>query len=410
MRWATFHNKLAWSYQKNAPDMLALLSRRYPDFVLSRRPAPLCGEIPVFTFHSVEPVSFQEKLDFLADNNYRTLNGEEFRAAIAGESKLPENSVLITFDDGAATLWTVAFPLLRKYGFRAVSFLIPGCIPDQAPDTPTGADDEKKKVPASELAAREHGDDPLCSWEEIRSMHASGVIDFQSHTMYHHRICVSPRLVDFIHPQFDVHFHSNVNVPAYRVSGKLNFTRQMAWGTPLYRYQPRMRGLPQYFDDEGVRAICVEYVARHGGREFFDRKNWRHRLWTVHRQACETQDNSSFEAPAEQEKAIFEDLRMSREMIEERLPGKVVDQLCYPWFMGSPLAVEQSRRAGYRVNYWGIIPGRRTNQMGADLFHVPRLDEQYIFRLPGKGRKSLRGILNTKISSNLPGFWGRLKS
>ena len=389
--------------------MLALLVRRYPDFVLRRQPAPLCGEIPVFTFHSVEPVSFKEKLDFLAGNHYRTLNGEEFRAAIAGEIELPKNSVLLTFDDGAASLWTVAFPLLRKYGFRAVSFLISGCIPDHAPDTPTVLDYQRKKASASELAAREHGHDPLCSWEEIGEMHRSGVIDFQSHTLYHHRICVSSRLVDFIHPRFDVHFHSNVNVPAYRVEGKLNFSRQMAWGTPLYRYQPRMGGLPQYFDDERIRAFCVEYVARQGGIKFFAHKDWRRRLWAVHRRARQAQDNGSFESPAEQEEAIFEDLSISKEMIERRLPGKVVDQLCYPWFIGSPLAVEQSRRAGYRVNYWGVVAGRRTNRMGDDLFHVPRLDERYIFRLPGKGRKSLREILSTKMRNHFPGFLKRLR-
>jgi hypothetical protein len=410
MMWATFLNKLRWSYRKNAPELRALLTRNYPDFVFSRRPAPLRGEIPVFVFHSVEPISFEEKLQFLAHNKYRTLNGEEFRLAIAGESKMPENSILLTFDDGTASLWTVAFPILRKYGFRAVSFIIPGCIPDYAPESPTFLDYEKKQPLVEALLDREQGEHPLCSWEEIREMHSSGVIDFQSHTLYHHRICVSPTLIDFIHPNFDRYYHSNVNMPVYRVNGTSNFTRQMPWGTPVYRFEPRMASRLQYFDDEAVRAICIEYVAKQGGEFFFRRKDWRKQLYIIYHQAKKYHNNGEYETPSEQAKTIFEDLQQAKKLIEERLSGKIIDQLCYPWFVGSDLAVKQSHRAGYRVNYWGIVPQHKTNRPGDDLFYVPRIDEQYIFRLPGNGRKSLREILSAKVKTNLPHLFGRLKN
>ena len=111
----TLLNKLRWSYRKNVPDLLALLRRHYPDFMFNKNPKSLHNEIPVFTFHSVEPVSFEAKLKFLQQNGYHTLNSEEFRAAIAGERNIPEKSVLLTFDDGTATLWSVAYPLLQKY-------------------------------------------------------------------------------------------------------------------------------------------------------------------------------------------------------------------------------------------------------------------------------------------------------
>ncbi len=78
---ATLVNKLRWSYRKNVPDLLALLRRNYPAFMLSRHPKPVRNEIPVFAFHTVEPISFEKKLQFLARNGYCTLSGEEFRAA-----------------------------------------------------------------------------------------------------------------------------------------------------------------------------------------------------------------------------------------------------------------------------------------------------------------------------------------
>ena len=383
--------------------------RNYPDFMFSNRPTPLIEEIPVFVFHSVEPVDFEQKLRFLAQNGYRTLTGEEFRAAIAGENMIPDRSVLLTFDDGMATLWTVAFPLLRKYGFRAVSFLVPGCIPEQAPEAPSFLDYERARVPLTALLAREQSAYLLCSWEEVREMHASGVIDFQSHTMYHDLICVSPRLVDFIHPSSE-HYSSVFNIPVYRVNGSLDFSRRMMWGTPVYRFEPRMAGKPQYFDNEKIRSTCTDYVCRHGGKEFFKQETWWRQLYQVFHKAQKQDKNGKYENCAEQRKAIFEDLWQSKKVIEEHLPGKIIDQLCYPWFVGSQLSVQQAKVAGYRLNFWGVIPGRKTNRSGDNLFYVPRIDQQYIYRLPGRGRKSLREILITKLRANFPNFVKRLKN
>ena len=388
---------------------MALLRRHYPEFMFSRNPKPLQNEISVFIFHSVEPVSFEAKLQFLARNGYRALNSEEFRAAIAGERDISEKSVLLTFDDGTATLWTVAYPLLRKYGFRGVSFIIPGCIPERAPETPKYEDFAAGRATAEALATRERNHFPLCSWQEIVEMHQSGVIDFQSHTMHHHQVCVSPQLVDFIHPCYDFYFFANINVPVYRENGKLNYGRQMPWGTPVYRAEPRMAGRPQYFDDEAARQACIAHVAQHGGEKFFDHTDWWKSLMAVYREALSNRRQDEFETHETQAQMIWQDLHLAKQMIETRLPGKKVDQLCYPWFMGSEAAVAQSRRAGYRVNYWGFVPQYKTNQAGQDLFYVPRIEEHYIYRLPGEGRKPLREILQTKVQANLPRFIRRLK-
>ena len=404
----TLLNKLRWSYRKNVPDILALLRRHYPNFMFSPNPKPLQNEIPVFTFHSVEPVSFEAKLKFLSQNGYRTLNAEEFRAAIAGESDIPQKSILLTFDDGTATLWTVAYPLLRKYGFRAVSFIIPGCIPERAPETPTFVDYEKNRATADALLARERNHFSLCSWQEIEEMHNSSVIDFQCHTMHHHMVCVSPQLVDFIHPHYDFYFFANINVPVYREHGKLNYARQVPWGTPVYRAEPRMAGKPQYFDEEAARQACIEHAGKNGGEKFFNRDDWRKSLIAVYREALSNRRKNEFETREAQAQTIWQDLHLAKQMIETRLPGKKVDQLCYPWFMGSNLAVEQSRRAGYRVNYWGFVPQHKTNLAGQNLFYVPRIEDHYIYRLPGEGRKSLKEILQMKVQTNLPRFMNRI--
>ena len=97
---ATHVNTLRWIYRKNTPDLVALLRRNYPRFVFERQPAPLRDELPVFTFHTVEPRCFETTLAFLAHNGYRTLSAEEFQLAVAGDGELAPASVLLTFDDG----------------------------------------------------------------------------------------------------------------------------------------------------------------------------------------------------------------------------------------------------------------------------------------------------------------------
>lgn len=394
-------NKLRWSYDKNVPDLLALLKHDYPEFVFNSQHELLEGEIPVFVFHSVEPKSFEEKLVYLAKNSYNTLTGDEFRKAIAGEIKVPKRSVLLTFDDGTASLWTVAFPLLRKYGFCAVCFIIPGCIPELAPVSPTLEDFEQKRVSLKILLSREQSDYPLCSWQEIKEMHLSGVIDFQSHTLYHHRIFISPQLVDFFHPNFNCHFFSNVNVPVHEIKGRLNYERQMQLGTPIYRYEPRMAGNLQYFDDEKIRNACIEFVAMNGGKNFFLNKGWRKQLYTLYRKALKKHNNGHYESINEQRKNILKDLRQAKEIIENRLERKTVNQLCYPWYSGSRLAVELSKVAGYSVNYWGIIPRHKLNYFSYNLYFVPRIDANYIFLLPGGDRKHIIKILYNKFKSSL---------
>lgn len=54
---------------------------------------------------------------------YHVVSGEEVRAFLTGRTRLPPNSVLITFDDGYQDNYTEAFPILRRFGASAMFFL-----------------------------------------------------------------------------------------------------------------------------------------------------------------------------------------------------------------------------------------------------------------------------------------------
>ena len=72
----------------------------------------------------------REQLQYLKDNNYKTLTMEEFKKWMYGEIELPENSVLLTVDDGALGTGkhngNKLNPILEEYKMNATLFLIAG--------------------------------------------------------------------------------------------------------------------------------------------------------------------------------------------------------------------------------------------------------------------------------------------
>ena len=385
------NNKLIWAYQKNKHLIDSLLFRKAPEFVYGLRPGDTHAEIPVFTFHTALPDWFEEQCLHLVENGYRTLSADEFYSRMTKRYADRQKSVLITFDDGLKQVWSVAYPVLKKYGLNATCFLIPGCISESDASVRLNLDQVwSGDADVGNVMGISRGENPLATWEEIKIMHESGVIDFESHTMNHAVVPVSDEIVDFIHPGYDPHFYGNIHIPLYTENGVDVISRKPQLGMPVYKAQPRMQAESRYFDDEAIRRCCVEFVDKNGGSEYFRNKEWRAELHNTVDIYKRTHDlDARYETPEERDMSLFDELLRSREAIEAKLGGKKVTQLCYPWYDASKYAIEASRKAGYRMNYFGQREGRVTNQPGQDPFEIVRVEEIFLQRLPGKNRKTL---------------------
>ena len=356
-------------------EVRSLVSRHYPSFVYSPTPAPLTGrEAPAFMFHTIRSDEFEAQLRFLSANGYHTPTLDEFHRFLVGQAPLPASSVLLTFDDVERGLLTRGVPLLRKYGFRCAAFLAPGRIAEEQPRTTTG-----KAWP---------------SWQDVREMVDSGVVDVGSHTLSHASVFVGDRLTGFVHPGVFVD-GLGLDNPMVRRDGSDVFLDQL--GAPLFPIASRLGEQIRFFDDESVRRKCVRFVAEQGGEAFFRESTWRERLTDKWRSLSSGLDKHSHqETAAEQREAILYEMTESRRLLEQKIGRPVLD-FAYPWTIGSNLAIELSRTAGYRTNFWGPLHGVRINQFGQDPFRVARIKADYLFRLPGKGRKTLMDILMFKV-------------
>ena len=409
-----FHTKLInlrKSYKKNLPEILALQRKEYPDFVFEDKLDSLRGEIPIFTFHSVEPVSFENQLRFLAQNDYQPLVADEVYECLAGSRPIPKRPVCLTFDDGWGSLWAVAYPLLKKYRFKAVCFLVPGMVSEVNLKYPNLEDIRDKRADMKDVLNRENALQPLCTWTEIREMHEDGTIDFQSHGMYHSRIFTSPTVVDFMNPLYDC-YKQNFNVPLIREDGIDNVRREVDWGTPIYANDSRLGGKRRYFDDVELRRACTELVGESGNFQYFKKFGWRTQLTKlIYRYQRQNAAKTYFESEAEMNANILSEFILSKKTIEGKL-SKSVHHFCFPWWRASPVATELSKKAGYISNYVGIVKEKKTvNKLGDDPFCIGRLlSSEYIFRLPGVGRKPLIPLVHEMVRASLRSYCKKLSA
>jgi len=374
-----------------------LLLGRYPDFVTGG-PLPR-GDVPVFVFHSVEPESFGRKLRYLADNGYVTLSAEEYHQGLLGGRPFPEKAVLLTFDDGRGSLWSVGGPLLRRHGMRGIVFLVPGRTPSRPGPLPPTLDDlQRGHATPDAVLGREAGEGAFLSWEEIEALARSGVLEFQSHTLTHARIHVAPLVAGFVTPE-SRRGYAAMDVPLIADEEKDLLAPDVPLGTPLLRSAPRTSEELRFLEEPGLRVACVAAVAEGGGEGFFLLRDWQTRL---KRLAARERIRGRVETALEQEAALRRELVEARRRIEERT-GRPVVHLCYPWHVSGPTARRLAREAGYRTAFAGKVPGVVLTRAGGDTQAIARIGEDYVELLPGRERTSLAAVLRHKWRRRLRG-------
>lgn len=228
-------------------------------------------------------------------------------------------------------MWSIAYPLLKKYGFKATVFLVPGRIKYRNKYYPNLEDVWVGKANMQEVLERDHSDQPFATWEEVKTMHESGAFDFESHTFDHSLVFTSPEIIDFVNPVILSRYHL-FEFPRIRCGEKEDQAQNLIrLGTPLYTTSSRMSDSLRYIDDSRFRRECIRYVEENGGEEFFKEEQWRRKLFRIMKNFGKNGSRGRYETKEEQIKAITFELDKSRKLIEEHLPGKAVRHLAYPW-------------------------------------------------------------------------------
>lgn len=132
--------------------------------------------VPVLMYHRigdevdspwwVTPRDFEGHLQALREQGYASILPSELVAHQRWGRPLPAKPVIITFDDGYLNV-EKAEPILARYGFRGVCYLITGLVGD-GPE-----------------ARKQHEGTPLLTWPEVRALRKRGSVYFGGHGRTH---------------------------------------------------------------------------------------------------------------------------------------------------------------------------------------------------------------------------------
>jgi hypothetical protein len=284
---------------------------------------------------------------------------------------------------------------------KAVVFLIPGYVVDQEPRSPTLDDVWSGSCSLAELP--DH-DPELMSWSEIRAIAASGLVDFQSHTLYHHRVPISGEIVDYVNPGHRREAIYDLPLTPGLEEQLRDRGLESLYGAPIYSSDSPLSGRPRCRDDPLLAHACMEQAQRSGGARFFRSDGWRgelDRLVSEWRSGADAPGR--LESEIETRRAVVEGLRQARRLIEANVPETRVRHLCLPYGIGSEFAVQAAKEAGHLTTFWCVLAERATNRSGEDPYRCPRIKADYLFRLPGRGRHTFAAVLWHKLSRRAAG-------
>ncbi|QOR21368.1 poly-beta-1,6-N-acetyl-D-glucosamine N-deacetylase PgaB [Haemophilus parainfluenzae] len=107
--------------------------------------------------------------NWLKENGYNVISWQQVIDAENGKGTLPDNAVLLSFDDGYETMYNVVFPLLKAYNYPAVFAPVTGWL-----DTPAN----QKITYADKMLDRS----VFATWSQVKEMEQSGLVEVASHT------------------------------------------------------------------------------------------------------------------------------------------------------------------------------------------------------------------------------------
>jgi hypothetical protein len=125
--------------------------------------------VPILLYHRFGPVvadsmtittkAFESQIKNLKENGYVVIRLKQLVDYYLGKSQaLPSHSLVITVDDGHKSVYTDFFPILKKYQIPATLFIYPSALSKAS---------------------------YAMTWDQLREMKETGLLDFQSHTYWH---------------------------------------------------------------------------------------------------------------------------------------------------------------------------------------------------------------------------------
>ena len=312
--------------------------------------------VPAFLYHQVNPISnvspelFEEHLKVIKEYKMNTITISEFY-----NKEVPTNSILLTFDDGYFDNYKYVFPLLKKYNMRATIFLNTLYIMDKRETEPEIKDNNTVNLEAMKeyIKSGKATINQYMSWEEIKEMYDSSLIDFQAHSHKHMAMFVDTKIEGLTNknrmeaPELYLYGELEDNFPSFPKRGEYT-------GKAILIKKEFFKIFKEFYEKNIENKITDKNEILKKCQEFID----------------ENKEYFSIESEAEYRKRIEEDFSENKKIIEKNL-GNEVKFFCWPWGHRSKETIEVLKELGV-VGF--ISTKKGTNSMKANWNMIRRIE------------------------------------
>ena len=343
-------------------------------------------KIPVICYHSVgfkypswvnnfltmELSYFESQLKYFA-RHYQTIFLREQWDIRNGSLAGVKNPLVITFDDGYLDNWIWGFPLLKKYGLKATIFVSPEFV-DQKAEVRPNLEDVWNGI-VNEKNIKQWG---FLSWEEMRVMEASGLIDVQSHTMTHTKYPVSDNLVGFHHPGgdsvYEIGNHFPERKPYYIEDGE--FETLLPYGYPFFEAKSSVVAKRVCISDKFVQD-CVRGLKAFDFNAYSFEKTLKVILPIYNKYKERREVIKEHEKENAYLTRIKHEIIKSKEILEENLDKKI-EFLCWPHGDNNNLTQSIAMDAGFLATSVGKSHANPQDIDRFDRLGAPTVHNSYV--------------------------------
>lgn len=289
--------------------------------------------IPIFLYHQVNNLSnitpnlFEKHLKILKEKNMNTITISEFY-----NNRNNKNSILITLDDGYVDNYLYVFPLLKKYNMKATIFLNTFYIEEKH-------DYKNIQIKLNGIANNEAiqkflsfgnaKSEQYLSWEQIKEMSQSGLVDFQAHSHKHMAIFKNDQLEDVFFKDeedcTDTFLYHNIKK-----------------GFPKFAKRGEYSGKGIIIKPEFFKLFEIFYQKKLIEKNKKDLLNIGNDFINKYKK-----DYFIYETSSEANKRIKEDFLINKNLIEQHL-NKPVLFFCWPWGHRSKESITLLKKLGIK--------------------------------------------------------------
>lgn len=317
-----------------------------------------------WAFLSTSVRAFENTLKYLKKHHYQTITLKELYDWKEKGKEDDIKRVLIHFDDGFLDNYTIAYPLLKKYGFKASVFVSPDFVDPRPIIRETQYENIMRGCPVDQSNVWGY-----MSWDELRKIDSEGIIDVQAHAMTHTWYPCEAKLIDWHHPNDSYYWLVWNEYPHTKPYWLTQYDETMVpYGYPVFKYAKSLSG-KRFFPRREVVDFAIEFYDKHNVE--CQRTNRQQVISQFNALLTERfhGDVGAFETDDEFKDRVYIELVKSKKIIETKL-NKRVEFLVWPGGAVSSMALEIAREAGYLA--WSK-KGKPYNELHDALCDVYRL-------------------------------------